>query len=60
MERLRLRFIGRNGSMRLQKNRVYTLLCKIDGRHIYLNINGLAVPYTISGFMENWETVKGR
>ena len=57
MERLKLRFIGRDRSMGLRKGRVYILLGKISGRHIYLNINGLAVPYTISGFMENWRTV---
>lgn len=58
METLKLRFIGKNGSMELRKNRVYILNGKIDGRHIYLNINGLAVPYTISGFMANWRTVE--
>ena len=56
MERLKLRFIGRDRSMGLRKNRVYILQGKISGRYIYLDINGYAVPYTISGFMANWRT----
>lgn len=58
MERLKVRFIGKDRCMRLRKNRVYKLRGMISGVYIYLIINGCAVPYTISGFMANWEAVK--
>lgn len=56
MERLKLRFIGKDRSMGLRKNKVYTLCGGISGEYIYLGINGIPVPYTISGFMANWRT----
>lgn len=58
MERLKLRFIGKDRSMGLRKNRVYTMRGMISGVYIYLIINGRAVPYTISGFMANWAAVR--
>ena len=60
MERLKLRFIGKDHSRGLRKDGVYILNGKISDRYIYLDINGLAVPYTISGFIANWETVDSR
>lgn len=57
-ETLKLRFIGMDGSLGLKKDNVYKLHAKIEGGFIRLNIFGKSVPYTIMGFMENWETVK--
>lgn len=58
MERLKLRFIGNDHSMGLRKNEVYILCGKISDGYICLEIDGYEVPYTINGFMANWEIVK--
>lgn len=60
MERLKLRYIGEDRSMGLRKNRVYKMRGMNSGVYIYLIINGRAVPYTISGFLANWETAEGK
>lgn len=57
MEVLKLRFIGKDGSMGLKTNGIYKVQCKIIKDYIILNINGLGVPYTLSGFMANWKTI---
>ena len=60
MERLKLRYIGEDRSMGLRKTRVYKMRGMNSGVYIYLIFNGRAVPYTISGFMANWETAEGK
>ena len=57
MKVLKLKFIGQNGSMGLKTNSIYKLQYKIVKDYIILNINGIGVPYTLSGFMANWKTI---
>lgn len=57
MEVLKLRFIGKNGSMGLKTNSIYKIPCKIIKDYIVLNINETGVPYTLNGFLANWEAV---
>ena len=57
MEVLKLIFIGKNGSMGLKTNNIYKVQCRIMKDYIILNINGIGVPYTLSGFMANWKTI---
>ena len=57
MEVLKPRFIGKNGSMGLKTNSIYKIQCRIIKDYIILNINGIGVPYTLSGFMTNWKTI---
>lgn len=57
MEVLKLRFIGKNGSMGLKTDSIYKVQYKIVKDYIILNINGIGIPYTLSGFMANWKTV---
>lgn len=56
MEVLKLRFIGRNGSMGLKVN-IYKVQCRIIKDYIILDINGIGIQYTLSGFMANWKTI---
>lgn len=57
METLKLKFTGQNGSMGLKTNSIYKVQCKIIKDYIILNINGIGVPYTLSGFMTNWKVI---
>lgn len=57
MEVLKLKFIGKNGSMGLKTNSIYKIQCRIIKDYIILNINGIGIPYTLSGFMANWKTI---
>ena len=62
MKTNQIKFIGTNGSMGLETNKVYN--CEISGIYkneiFYLRVlpNGPNIPYTLNGFLENWRTVK--
>lgn len=55
MEVLKLRFIGRNGSMGVKSQYIYKVQCRIIKDYVILDINGLGISYTLSGFMANWK-----
>lgn len=54
----KLRFIGKDGSMGLVKNRVYLVDLSIGRRYIWVKWTGNACPYSnFKKLLENWEEV---
>ena len=56
MEVLKLRFIGKT-AQRVKSQYIYKVQCRIIKDYIILDINGIGIPYTLSGFMANWKTI---
>jgi hypothetical protein len=57
------RFIGQDGSLGYRNGQVYRLYFKVagDGHIIAFSLEDAethSCPYTVAGFMENWELVK--
>lgn len=58
-----LKFNGVNGSMGLKKGKVYN--CKVydcynnDTIYIHIDGTGVNIPYTLTGFIQNWKLPYG-
>jgi hypothetical protein len=53
------RYIGKAGSLGFVYGKIYRLLITYD-RYILVGLGEPTIPYTMKGFLENWEPVDER